>query len=102
MRLTITLRRNKKALKALKKNSVVKTINIQQALFFSFSKQPGLKKKIIYVNYLIIAPIKMRVLFSWFSLLFTVIKFVNEKLKKKKNSEILDEKKRGKQWKKIN
>ena len=38
-------------------------IHIQQVLFFSFLKKPGLKaKKVINVNYLIIVLIKMRLL----------------------------------------
>ena len=40
-----------------------KNINIQQAIFFSFLKKPGLKtKKIVNINYSIIVLIKMRLL----------------------------------------
>ena len=47
----------------LKNNSAEKII-IQQALFFSFLKKPGLKdnQKNLNFNYLIIVPIKMRLL----------------------------------------
>ena len=49
-----------------KNNSVEKNINIQQVLSLSLLKMPGLKnkqkKKIIKINYLIIALIKMRLL----------------------------------------
>ena len=49
-----------------KNNSVEKNINIQQVLSLSLLKMPGLKnkqkKRIIKINYLIIALIKMRLL----------------------------------------
>ena len=49
----------------LNNKSVEKNINIQQVLFFSFLKKPGLKKKkkkITNINYFIIVLIKMRLL----------------------------------------
>ena len=61
---SIELQNNIRLVKVLNNNFVKKNINIQQTLFFSFLKNPGLKNKTktFNVNYLIIALIKMKLL----------------------------------------